>query len=96
VGTPGERKLLLVNKRNKDVELTLPQPAKKVQFVDQTTKNNPPGTRFSRLKLARTRMAGETASLTDEHPANVETPALAPPAAFMINKVNLCLVMWKP
>jgi hypothetical protein len=42
MGREGERKLLLVNKRNKDVELTLPQPGKKVEFVDQTTKNNPP------------------------------------------------------
>jgi hypothetical protein len=43
IGRRGERKLLLVNKRNKDVELTLPQPGRKVEFVDQTTRNNPPG-----------------------------------------------------
>ena len=43
IGRQGERKLLLVNKRNKDVELTLPQPGRKVEFVDQTTRNNPPG-----------------------------------------------------
>ncbi len=38
----GERKLLLVNKRNRDFELTLPGPASGVQYVDQTTKGNPP------------------------------------------------------
>jgi hypothetical protein len=41
----GEHKLLLVNKRDRDVELTLPQPGKKVEFVDQTTKSNPPVSR---------------------------------------------------
>jgi hypothetical protein len=41
----GEHKLLLVNKRDRSVELTLPQPAKKVEFVDQTTKSNPPASR---------------------------------------------------
>ncbi|MGA7410713.1 MAG: glycosyl hydrolase family 39 [Bryobacteraceae bacterium] len=38
----GERRLLLVNKRNRDFELTLPSPATEVQYVDQTTKGNPP------------------------------------------------------
>jgi hypothetical protein len=38
----GVRKLLLVNKRDRDFELTLPQAAGEVQFVDQTTKSNPP------------------------------------------------------
>jgi hypothetical protein len=45
IGQRGEHKLLLVNKRDKDVELTLPQPGEKVQFVDQTTRNNPPAVR---------------------------------------------------
>jgi len=45
IGRGGEHKLLLVNKRDRDVELTLPQPAKKVEFVDQTTKSNPPAVR---------------------------------------------------
>jgi hypothetical protein len=39
----GSRKLLLVNKRDKDVDVTLPQNGTSVQFVDQTTKGNPPG-----------------------------------------------------
>jgi hypothetical protein len=38
----GERKLLLVNKRNRDFELTLPGRAGTVQYVDQTTEGNPP------------------------------------------------------
>jgi hypothetical protein len=43
--TPGgEHKLLLVNKRNKDIQLTLPQTAKKAEYVDQTTKSKPPAT----------------------------------------------------
>jgi hypothetical protein len=40
----GAHKLLLVNKRNRDIEVTLPGPASQVQFVDQTTKANPPET----------------------------------------------------
>ena len=39
----GQRKLLLVNKRNRDMEVTLPGTAQSVEFVDQTTKGNSPG-----------------------------------------------------
>ena len=39
----GKHKLLLVNKRDRDFELTLPQTAREIQFVDQTTANQPPG-----------------------------------------------------
>ncbi len=38
----GERRILLVNKRNQDFELTLPGPASEVQYVDQTLKDSPP------------------------------------------------------
>ncbi len=38
----GEHKLLLINKRNREIRFTLPQPAKTIQYVDQTTKNAPP------------------------------------------------------
>ncbi|MCC7156149.1 MAG: glycosyl hydrolase family 39 [Bryobacterales bacterium] len=38
----GERKLLLVNKRNRDMQLELGGAAKSVEYVDQTTKGNPP------------------------------------------------------
>jgi hypothetical protein len=38
----GARKLLLVNKRDRNFELTLPSSASEVQFVDQTTKGNAP------------------------------------------------------
>jgi hypothetical protein len=38
----GDHKLLLVNKRDHDAELALPQPAKQVQFVDQLTASKPP------------------------------------------------------
>ncbi len=41
----GEHKLLLVNKRDREMEVTLPQQAKTVEFVDQTTKEQPPQTR---------------------------------------------------
>jgi hypothetical protein len=34
-----------VNKRDKDVVLALPQAARKVEFVDQTTKSDPPASR---------------------------------------------------
>jgi len=38
----GERKLLLVNKRDRDFDVVLPQPARQWEFVDQSTKNDPP------------------------------------------------------
>jgi len=43
ISPKGERKLLLVNKRDRDVELTLAGRATEVQFVDQTTKDGAPG-----------------------------------------------------
>jgi len=39
-----EHKILLVNKRNRDVQVALPQPAKSIQHVDQTTKDGSPAT----------------------------------------------------
>ncbi len=39
----GARKILLVNKRDRDIEVTLPGRATGVQYVDQTTKGNAPG-----------------------------------------------------
>jgi hypothetical protein len=45
IGQGGEHKLLLVNKRGRPAEVALPQPAKKVEFVDQTTKSDPPAVR---------------------------------------------------
>jgi hypothetical protein len=38
----GEHKILLINKRNRDAELTLPQEGKEVQFVDQISAEKPP------------------------------------------------------
>jgi hypothetical protein len=38
----GEHKLLLVNKRDRNIDLTLPQPASGLQIVDQTTSSAPP------------------------------------------------------
>lgn len=39
---PGDRhKLLLINKRNRDIRVSLPQRAETIQFVDQTTKGSP-------------------------------------------------------
>jgi len=37
----GERRLLLVNKRDREFKLTLPASGKEVQYVDQTTKGGP-------------------------------------------------------
>jgi UDP-N-acetylglucosamine--N-acetylmuramyl-(pentapeptide) pyrophosphoryl-undecaprenol N-acetylglucosamine transferase len=39
----GERKVLLVNKRNREIELTLPGSASGMEYVDQTTMSKPPG-----------------------------------------------------
>lgn len=44
VTAKGEKKLLLVNKRDRDFEIPVPQTAKSVQFVDQTTKADAPHT----------------------------------------------------
>ena len=41
----GQRKLLLVNKRDRDLEIDLPQQAAGMQVVDQTTANDAPATR---------------------------------------------------
>jgi hypothetical protein len=41
---PGQRKILLVNKRNRAFEIHLPQSkAVEIEYVDQTTGSNPPG-----------------------------------------------------
>jgi hypothetical protein len=42
IGQAGDHKLLLVNKRDHPVDVSLPQTAKKADFVDQTTKSDPP------------------------------------------------------
>jgi hypothetical protein len=42
IGRDGEHRLLLVNKRDRDIDITLPEQAKAIQFVDQTTKDGPP------------------------------------------------------
>jgi len=42
VAANGGRKLLLVNKRDRDIELTLPGPASEVLYVDETTKGGTP------------------------------------------------------
>ncbi len=42
IAAGGGRKLLLVNKRDRDIELTLPGKASEVQYVDQRTKAAPP------------------------------------------------------
>jgi hypothetical protein len=55
IDADGKRKLLLVNKRDRDLQLSLPGPAVSMQVVDQSTANNPPETRkleSSELKLA--------------------------------------------
>jgi hypothetical protein len=39
----GDRKLLLVNKRDRELQIALPGPATKVDYVDQTTKGEAPG-----------------------------------------------------
>jgi hypothetical protein len=63
----GDRKLLLVNKRDRDIKVTLPARGAAVEFVDQTTKGNPPGraslssnqVTLHGLAVAVVRLAGE-------------------------------------
>ncbi len=43
VGGDGSPKLLLINKRDRDFQLKLPQAAREIQLVDETTGNGPPG-----------------------------------------------------
>lgn len=38
----GEHKLLLVNKRNRDIDISLPATAKSIRYVDERTKDGPP------------------------------------------------------
>jgi len=40
----GQHKMLLVNKRDREMELRLPHAAREIRFVDQTTKGEPPAT----------------------------------------------------
>jgi Glycosyl hydrolases family 39 len=42
ITTDGAHKLLLVNKRERSIEVTLPEEGKQVQFVDQITSSSPP------------------------------------------------------
>lgn len=42
IGSNGERKLLLVNKRDREIPVALPGRATRVQYVDQTTKGGAP------------------------------------------------------
>ena len=42
ISASGSHKLLLINKRDRDAQVTLPQPAKQIQFVDQTSAGKPP------------------------------------------------------
>ncbi len=59
----GERKLLLINKRDRDIDLKLPQNAREIQFVDQGTEGNPPETK--QLSGDKVRLTGfEVAAVT--------------------------------
>jgi hypothetical protein len=42
ISPAGEHRILLINKRDHDVELTLPQAARSVQFVNQSSAGKPP------------------------------------------------------
>jgi Glycosyl hydrolases family 39 len=44
IGRGGEHKVLLVNKRNREIDVKLPQRVKQVELVDQDTKGDPPKT----------------------------------------------------
>ena len=44
ISQSGEHKVLLVNMRDRDLDITLPQQVKQVQFVDQNTRADPPKT----------------------------------------------------
>ena len=56
VTAKGDRKLLLINKRNRDIECALPAAAQTIEVVDQTTKSAPP--ERSRLGTDRLTMHG--------------------------------------
>ncbi len=43
IASNGTRRVLLVNKRDRDIELTLPGPATEIRYVDQTTRGGVPG-----------------------------------------------------
>ncbi len=64
-GRHGERKLLLVNKRNRDIELTLPSAARTIEFVNQDTKGAPPQTQQTSARNIRLR-GFEVAAVTLE------------------------------
>ncbi len=49
----GEHKLLLVNKRDREIQLTLPEQAKTIEVVDQTTKEQAPQTRQLNARTIR-------------------------------------------
>jgi hypothetical protein len=46
IGRDGTRKLLLVNKRERTFDLTLPQSAKQVEAVNHITRGDPPARSF--------------------------------------------------
>ena len=56
VDAKGQRKVLLVNKRDRDLELKLPQPAVAIEVVDQTSRNDPPAKRS--LNSAQLKLGG--------------------------------------
>jgi hypothetical protein len=45
IGKQGEHEILLVNKRDHDIDLKLPQAAQKVEYVDMSTKSDPPASK---------------------------------------------------
>ncbi len=40
----GEHKILLINKRDREITVTLSQPVQKIEYVDQTSRGGPPVT----------------------------------------------------
>jgi hypothetical protein len=53
VDAAGKRKVLLVNKRDRSFDVTLPQRATEVQVVDQATANGPPAKRAMNSNLVK-------------------------------------------
>ncbi len=63
IGKDGSHKLLLVNKRDREISVTLPQKAKKAVYVDQETKGDPP--KISNLEGGTLELKGyEVAAVT--------------------------------
>ena len=64
IAPDGKRKLLLVNKRDREIALKLPEAAREIRFVDQTTKGEPPAT--EQLSAPEVKLRGLSVAVVTE------------------------------